>query len=156
MSDDLTGKPAPDFALPDAQGETRRLADFAGKKVVLYFYPKDDTPGCTAESCRFRDMNADFKNANTVIVGVSRDGAESHRRFADKYDLPFLLLTDADASVHNAYGAWGMRTKYGKTSEGVIRSTFLIDENGNVARQWRNVKVDGHGDAVLRAALGEA
>jgi len=145
------GAAAPDFSLPDQTGKKTSLKDFRGKKVVLYFYPKDDTPGCTRESCAFRDNFGRVTAKGAVVLGVSRDGAESHVRFREKYELPFPLLSDATKAVHLAYGAWGRKVLYGKESEGVIRSTFLIDQKGKVVRVWSPVRVDGHVDEVLEA-----
>jgi len=142
---------APDFALPDHTSKMTALKDFRGKKVVLYFYPRDDTPGCTRESCDFRDNFGRVKAKGAVVLGVSRDDAGSHVRFREKYDLPFTLLSDETRAVHLAYGAWGKKVLYGKESEGVIRSTFLIDEKGKVVRVWSPVKVEGHVGAVLAA-----
>ena len=130
------------------------LKDFAGKKVVVYFYPADDTPGCTKEACQFNDNLRAFNRADVAVVGISPDGAEKHTRFADKYKLKFPLLSDPTHAVMEKYGAWGEKTLYGKKSVGVIRSTFLIDEKGKVARAWYSVKADGHADKVLEAADG--
>jgi thioredoxin-dependent peroxiredoxin len=152
------GEAAPPFTLPADDGKTVSLADFAGKKVVLYFYPKDDTPGCTRQACAFQDNLARVQSRGAVVLGVSRDGAKSHEKFKTKYKLAFPLLSDPDASVHRAYGAWGMKTNYGKTTEGVLRTTVIIDEKGRIAKRFPNVKVDGHADKVLEAleALGKA
>lgn len=149
------GKPAPDFTLLADDGRKVSLKDLRGKKVVLYFYPKDDTPGCTVEACGFRDLLPDVSSAGAVVLGVSRDGADSHVRFKEKFHLNFPLLSDPDAKIHRAYGAWGEKVMYGKTVEGVIRSTVLIDERGRVAKHWPHVKADGHAAEVL-AALGAA
>lgn len=147
------GEPAPDFELDDHQGKTWRLADLEGKKVILYFYPADDTPGCTTESCDFRDNHAVFRSANTEILGVSPQGAESHQRFASKYDLNFPLLIDADLEVAERYGA--VAEKPGEF-EGIPlkikRSTFVIDEDGRIQDAIYGVKVKGHVDA-LRESL---
>ena len=145
------GAPAPDFSLRDHAGKSVSLKDFRGKKVVLYFYPRDDTPGCTREACGFRDNLARVTAKGAVVLGISRDDAESHVKFRAKYDLPFTLLSDESKAVHLAYGAWGKKVLYGKESVGVIRSTILIDEKGKVARVWSPVKVDGHVDEVLAA-----
>ncbi len=147
------GAPAPAFSLPADDGATVSLAKLRGKRVVLYFYPKDDTPGCTRESCDFQANLGALSKSGAVVLGVSRDGAAAHQRFRAKYGLTFPLLTDADRAVHEAYGAWGTKNMYGKKVEGVIRTTVLIDEAGNVARVFSPVKVDGHAAAVL-AALG--
>jgi len=140
---------APDFSLQDESGQKVTLKSLRGKKVVLYFYPKDDTPGCTREACDFRDHFADFGDANTVIYGVSKDSLDSHRQFKDKYSLPFPLLSDPDLEVAKAYGAWGEKNNYGKITMGLIRSTFVIDEQGKIEKAFRNVKVEGHADALL-------
>ena len=145
------GKSAPDFALVADDGKTVSLKDLRGRPVVLYFYPKDDTPGCTVEACEFRDSFADLASKDVVVLGVSRDDTASHVRFKGKYNLNFRLLSDPDASVHRAYGAWGEKTMYGKTTEGVIRSTILIDARGRIARHWPRVKPDGHAREVLEA-----
>ncbi len=150
------GKPAPDFALVADDGRTVSLKDFRGKKVVLYFYPKDDTPGCTVEACGFRDALPDVSSAGAVVLGVSRDDADSHVAFKRKYGLNFPLLSDPDTKVHRAYGAWGKKVLYGKETEGVIRSTVLIDETGRVAKHWPRVKAEGHAAEVLAALAGNA
>ena len=149
------GKLAPDFALVADDGRTIRLKDLRGKRVVLYFYPRDDTPGCTVEACGFRDALPDVSAAGAVVLGVSRDDTASHVRFKEKFGLNFPLLSDPDAAVHRAYGAWGEKVLYGKKSIGVIRSTVLIDETGRVSKHWPRVKADGHAAEVL-AALAEA
>lgn len=145
------GKPAPDFTLVADDGSTVSLKDFRGKKVVLYFYPKDDTPGCTVEACGFRDTLPDVRSAGAVVLGVSRDDTASHGKFKEKFHLNFPLLSDPDTKVHRAYGAWGKKMMYGKETEGVIRSTVLIDEKGRVLRHWPRVKADGHAAEVLEA-----
>ena len=142
------GKPAPDFKLVADDGRTVSLKDFRGKRVVLYFYPKDDTPGCTTEACQFTDSFPAFETLGVPVLGISRDDAEAHRAFRKKYGLRVRLLTDKDRSAHDAYGAWGERPGRG---EGVIRSTFLIDEVGRVARSWYFVRPDGHALEVLAA-----
>jgi thioredoxin-dependent peroxiredoxin len=147
------GKPAPDFELPSDTGETVKLSDLRGRPVVLYFYPKDDTPGCTAQACGIRDAWATFRQVDAVVLGVSRDDEASHRRFKQKYSLPFTLLSDVDHAVADTYGVWQERTLYGKTSMGIKRSTFVIDEDGNVVRAVYGVKAGEHADLVL-AALG--
>jgi thioredoxin-dependent peroxiredoxin len=147
-----TGDKAPAFTLPDAAGATVSLKEFTGKKVVVYFYPADDTPGCTKEACQFNDNLRAFNRADVAVVGISPDGAEKHQRFMEKYKLKFPLLSDPSHAVMERYGAWGEKTLYGKKSVGVIRSTFLIDEKGKVARAWYSVKADGHADKVLEAA----
>ena len=145
------GKPAPDFALVADDGTRVALKDLRGRKVVLYFYPKDDTPGCTVEACAFRDALPDVTSEGAVVLGVSRDDSSSHGKFRQKFHLNFPLLSDPDASVHRAYGAWGEKSSYGKTTEGVIRSTVLIDEKGRVARHWPRVRPEGHAAEVLEA-----
>ncbi|MEJ5220645.1 MAG: thioredoxin-dependent thiol peroxidase [Tepidiforma sp.] len=149
MSMPDVGAAAPAFSLPDQDGKTVSLADFAGKWVVLYFYPKDDTPGCTKEACSFRDRHAELQAKGAVVLGVSGDSSASHRKFADKYSLPFPLLADTEHEVARAYGAWGTKKMYGKEYEGMIRSTVVIDPTGTVAKTWPKVKPDGHGDEVL-------
>ena len=145
------GDKAPAFSLEDQSGETVKLSDFKGKTVVLYFYPKDDTPGCTREACAFRDEHSALKKAGAVVLGVSPDSGPSHAKFAGKYKLPFPLLADTDHAVSGKYGAWGEKTLYGRKFMGITRSTFLIDPSGKVARVWPKVKVDGHVDQVLEA-----
>ena len=148
----VVGAKAPDFKLADETGAVRTLRDFAGKTLVLYFYPKDDTPGCTRQACAFQENLGALAKAGVAVVGVSRDSAAAHLRFKTKYDLAFPLLVDADASLHRAYGAFGMKTLYGRTSEGALRTTVVIDGKGKVVRVFDKVKVDGHFDQV-RAAL---
>jgi peroxiredoxin Q/BCP len=147
------GETAPDFTLPADDGRQVKLSDLRGKPVVLYFYPKDDTPGCTKEACAFRDRTQDLKAQGAVVLGVSPDDVESHGQFRDKYSLNFPLLADADHQVAERYGAWREKNMYGKTSMGIQRSTFLIDGGGKVRKVWKKVNVDGHDEAVL-AALG--
>jgi thioredoxin-dependent peroxiredoxin len=143
------GDPSPPFALPDQDGRTVSLGDFAGRRVAVYLYPADDTPGCTKEACQFNDNLATFAAADVAVVGISRDDATRHTRFREKYGLRFPLLTDADHSVTERYGAWGEKTMYGRKTVGVIRSTFLVDEEGIVAKAWYNVRADGHAAKVL-------
>ena len=143
------GVQAPTFTLPDQDGNPVSLDDFKGGKVLVYFYPADDTPGCTKEACQFNDNLAGFRSASVPVLGVSPDNAASHQRFIGKYGLQFPLLTDADHAVMDAWGAWGEKTRYGRTSVGVLRSTFLVDEQGQVERAWHNVKADGHAATVL-------
>lgn len=138
------GTLAPDFALPDQEGRTHRLSDYRGRWVVLYFYPKDDTPGCTKEACGFRDQMGSLKALDAVVLGVSADDVESHKRFAEKYGLNFPLLADPERKVIGAYGAWGKKNLYGKEVEGVLRQTFLIDPEGRIAKVWRKVSPEGH------------
>jgi peroxiredoxin Q/BCP len=148
------GDPAPDFELPSDGGETVRLRDLRGKKVVLYFYPRDDTSGCTREACGFRDALPDIEERNAVVLGVSPDSIRSHERFRDKYDLNFPLLADEDHSVAEAYGAWGKKKMYGREYEGVLRSTFLIGEDGRVEKAYRKVKPAEHAAEVLSELAG--
>jgi len=143
------GLPAPAFTLPDQDANPVSLADFAGRRVVVYFYPADDTPGCTKEACQFSDNMAAFDRADVPVLGISPDDAASHVRFREKFDLHFPLLSDPDHSVMTAYGAWGEKSLYGRTVIGVIRSTFLIDGQGAVQRAWYNVRADGHAAKVL-------
>ena len=148
------GKKAPAFALKNQAGETVKLADFAGKHVVLYFYPKDDTPGCTKEACAFRDEHSKLKKAGAVVLGVSPDDEARHTKFIAKYSLPFDLLADVDHQVAEKYGAWGEKSLYGRKFMGIIRSTFLIGPDGKVKKAWPKVKVEGHADEVLAALKG--
>ncbi|HIJ63353.1 MAG TPA: thioredoxin-dependent thiol peroxidase [Rhodospirillaceae bacterium] len=147
------GSPAPDFTLAADSGDSLTLSSFRGRKVVLYFYPKDDTPGCTAEACAFQAALPDFTGANAVVIGISRDEVKKHVRFKDKYGLAFPLVSDPDGKVCEAYGVWVEKVNYGKTYFGIERSTFLIDEQGVIRKVWRKVKVDGHAAKVL-ADLG--
>lgn len=150
----VEGKPAPKFSLLDDAGNKVSLADFKGKTLVLYFYPKDDTPGCTREACAFQENLGVLQKKGVAVVGVSRDSAAAHQRFKKKYGLDFPLLVDADIALHKAYGAWGMKTLYGKTSEGALRTTVIINDKGLVHRVFTKVKVDGHVDAVAAALPG--
>lgn len=143
------GDPAPAFALEADTGETVRLADLRGKAVVLYFYPKDDTSGCTKEACGFRDHLEEFAERGWTILGVSPDGVDSHREFKEKYDLNFRLLADPDHEVAEAYGAWGTKKMYGREYEGILRSTFLIDQDGRIARTYSKVKPAEHAEEIL-------
>jgi len=145
------GKPAPDFELTSDSGERVKLSDFRGKPVVLYFYPKDDTPGCTTQACGIRDVYSDFRQRGAVVLGVSPDDEASHVKFKEKYSLPFTLLADPDHEVADDYGVWKERNLYGKKSMGIERSTFVIDQNGNVSKAMRRVKPDTHADDVLAA-----
>jgi len=141
----VIGKPAPDFSLPSTTGENISLRQFKGKKtVVLYFYPKDETPGCTKEACDIRDHAAEFERHNAVILGVSTDGLDSHRRFAEKHKLPFPLLADEDATVAKLFGVYKQRNLYGKKYLGIERTTFIIDKTGRIAQIYPKVKVEGH------------
>ncbi|HVF34344.1 MAG TPA: peroxiredoxin [Candidatus Saccharimonadia bacterium] len=146
------GKKLPKFALPASGARTLTQADFAGRKLVVYFYPKDATPGCTLEAQDFRDRHAAFSQAGTSIVGVSRDSAASHDRFCAKQELPFPLLSDPDEALCNAFGVIRDKNMYGRTVRGIERSTFLFDESGVLRREWRGARVKGHADEVLEAA----
>jgi thioredoxin-dependent peroxiredoxin len=148
------GQKAPDFTLPSSEGGDVSLKDLRGKSVVLYFYPKDDTPGCTKEACAFRDTQAGIKKKGAVVLGVSGDSLESHGKFKAKYKLNFPLLADPDKAVAKKYGAWGEKVMYGKKVTGMIRSTFVIDGEGVVRKVFPKVRVDGHADKVLEA-LGD-
>jgi peroxiredoxin Q/BCP len=148
MSIDV-GSAAPDFTLPTDGGGALSLAELKGRKVILYFYPKDDTPGCTAEACAFQDALPNFAGANAAIIGISKDDPKSHDKFKAKYNLAFTLASDADGTVCNSYGVWVEKSNYGKKYMGIERSTFLIDEDGLVRQVWRKVKVDGHAAKVL-------
>lgn len=145
------GSPAPDFELPDQDGRPTRLSSFRGKPVVLYFYPKDDTPGCTKQACAFRDRRSDLESRGATVLGVSPDDSQSHADFAGKFELNFPLLADHDHKVAEQYGAWREKKQYGKAYMGLQRSTFLIDADGVVAKLWKSVKVEGHDEAVLKA-----
>ena len=145
------GEPAPPFKLEDQDGEVVALEDFRGAPVVVYFYPKDDTPGCTTQACGIRDQWAEFEAAGAPVVGISPDDVASHAAFAQKFDLPHRLLADPERSVIQAYGAWGVKKVFGKESEGVIRSTVLVDPEGNVAAAWPKADPKTHADAVLEA-----
>jgi peroxiredoxin Q/BCP len=145
------GKKAPAFRLKDQDGKTHALADYAGKYVVLYFYPKDDTPGCTREACSFRDNLPRFKTQKAVVLGISGQSEASKAKFAKKYDLPFPLLADEHYDVAEKYGVWQKKLLYGRTFMGVSRTTYLIGPDGRVARRWDKVKVDGHSEDVLTA-----
>ncbi len=143
------GDQAPDFTLPSDQNNPVSLKDFRGKKVILYFYPKDNTPGCTREACDFRDSLAQFSNQNTVVLGISKDNPERHQKFKQKYVLPFTLLADENGDVCEAYGIINKKSLFGRTFLGIQRSTFLIDEKGIIRAIWRKVKVQGHTKQVL-------
>jgi peroxiredoxin Q/BCP len=145
------GDPAPAFALQTTGGRVVRLSDFRGQNVVLYFYPKDGTPGCIKEACGFRDAAASLTRAGAVVLGVSRDSVASHQRFAEKYRLTFPLLSDPEAAVGKAYGVYRQKTLYGRTYWGIERTTFLIDKEGRIARVFPKVQVDGHVEAILQA-----
>ena len=145
------GKKAPQFTLNDQDGRPHRLKDYAGRLVVLYFYPKDDTPGCTKEACAFRDLQPDFKKVRATVLGVSILDEASKARFAKKHKLGFPLLADADHAVADKYGVWTKKSLYGRSFMGLARTTFLIGPDGKIARRWDNVRVDGHADQVLEA-----
>jgi thioredoxin-dependent peroxiredoxin len=148
------GSPAPDFELATDEGERVRLSDLKGSPVVLYFYPEDDTPGCTAQACEIRDQWSQFRERGAVVLGVSPDDEESHARFREKYSLPFTLLADPGHDVAEEYGVWVEKNNYGRKSMGIERSTFVIDEDGNVVRALRRVKPEGHAEKVLEALPG--
>jgi len=145
----IAGRKAPSLRLEDAEGRKVSLADFSGRWVILYFYPRDDTPGCTTEACDFSSQVEDFSGANAVVVGVSPDDRESHAKFIARHGLRVRLLSDPGREAMKAYGAWGKKTMYGKTTEGVIRSTVIIDPEGKVAHHWPRVQAKGHAEAVL-------
>ncbi|MFL5359167.1 thioredoxin-dependent thiol peroxidase [Archangium sp.] len=151
-----TGNPAPDFQLKDQNGNDVKLSQLRGKNVVLYFYPKDNTPGCTREACDFRDEHSALGAAGAVVLGVSPDDARSHQKFATKFSLPFPLLVDPGNQVAGSYGVWGEKSLYGRTFLGITRATFLIDTEGKVARVWPKVKVDGHVQEILATLKGGA
>lgn len=145
------GDAAPEFATRDAEGKDVKLSDFRGQKVVLYFYPKDDTPGCTREACSFRDASSDYEEKGIKVLGVSLDDEASHQAFASKYDLPFTLLSDTDHSVSDAYGVYGEQRWGDRTFMGVARKTFLIDEEGRIKKVFDKVNVEQHADEVMQA-----
>jgi peroxiredoxin Q/BCP len=145
------GDVAPDFSLAADDGKAVALKDLRGRPVVLYFYPKDDTPGCTKEACQFRDSWKDVQQTGAVVLGVSPDSTTSHQKFKEKYSLPFPLLADVDHQVASAYGAWGEKSMYAKKYQGILRTTFLIDRTGRIARVFEKVKPDGHAAEVLAA-----
>ena len=143
------GTKAPEFTLPDKDGNNVSLSDFRGKKVVLYFYPKDNTPGCTRQACAFAGSYAAFRDLDAVVIGVSKDSTASHRKFAEKYELPFLLLSDPERQAIEAYGVWQEKKNYGKVSMGVVRSTYIIDENGVIEKVMPKVKPDTNAAEIL-------
>lgn len=145
------GVKAPGFELQDSEGNVHKLSDYAGETIVVYFYPKDDTPGCTKEACSFRDSYADFKKAGVTIIGISPDKVESHKKFKEKYALPFTLLADPDHAVCEAYGVWGLKKSFGKEYEGVFRTTYVIGPEGEIKRVFENVKPSDHSQEVLSA-----
>lgn len=148
------GRKAPDFSLPDQDGKTHRLSDYIGKPVVLYFYPKDDTPGCAKEACSFRDNFAEFKKAGIEVLGVSTDDGQTHTKFREKYHLPFTLLSDIDKEVVEKYGVWVEKQNYGKKYWGAARTTFLIDPEGRVVHIFDKVKPEDHASEVLSKLSG--
>ncbi len=151
MSMPNAGDRAPELALPDDRGMIHQLSDRRGSWTIVYFYPKDDTPGCTTEACQFRDLDADIRAMNAEVWGISPDGLGSHASFRTKFGLPFALLADVDHAVAEAYGAWQEKRNYGRTSMGIVRSTFLVDPDGRVAGTWPKVKADGHAGEVIDA-----
>jgi peroxiredoxin Q/BCP len=146
-----SGIPAPEFSLPDETGVTRSLSEFFGRPLILYFYPKDDTPGCTTEACNFRDDYSQFTQAGVTILGVSPDTSQSHAKFTAKYGLPFPLLADTEHKVCDLYGVWGTKKNYGREYQGVFRTTFLIDEKGKIIQVFEKVKPAEHSEQVLAA-----
>ncbi|ANU53973.1 thioredoxin-dependent thiol peroxidase [Acutalibacter muris] len=148
------GTKAPKFTLPDKDGNLVSLADFAGKKVVLYFYPRDNTPGCTRQACAFAGAYEEFKSINAVVIGISKDSVASHQKFAEKHGLPFILLSDPERSAIEAYGVWQEKKNYGKVSMGVVRSTFVIDENGVIEKVMPKVKPDTNAEEILTYLRG--
>ncbi len=147
------GDKAPDFKTTDQEGKPVSLADFRGKKVVLYFYPKDDTPGCTKEACAFRDGFADYRKRGIEVLGVSADSEKSHKKFAEKFHLPFRLLADTERKIVKDYGAWGEKSLYGRLFKGIHRITYLIDEKGKIAAVWPKVKPAEHAQEILASLL---
>ncbi|WP_338451250.1 thioredoxin-dependent thiol peroxidase [Niallia oryzisoli] len=146
----LTGQVAPDIALPASSGQTIQLSDFRGKNIVLYFYPKDMTPGCTTEACDFRDRHEDFSKLNTVILGVSPDPISKHEKFIEKHGLPFILLSDEEQELAKAFDVWKLKKNFGKEYMGIERSTFIIDSEGKIVKEWRKVKVKEHTNEVYQ------
>jgi len=151
MSMPQPGDSAPEIALPDETGTIHSLAERAGGWTVVYFYPKDDTPGCTTEACGFRDVHAEIVGMDARVWGISPDGSGSHEAFRAKFGLPFTLLSDEAHAVAEAWGAWGEKTSYGRSSMGILRSSFLVDPDGRIARAWPRVKADGHAAEVVQA-----
>lgn len=149
------GAKAPGFTLPDGEGNPVSLADFAGKKVVLYFYPRDNTPGCTRQACAFAGAFEEFKRLDAVVIGISKDSAASHKKFAEKYGLPFILLSDPELAAIQAYGVWQEKKLYGKVSMGVVRSTFIVDEHGVIEKVMPRVKPDTNAGEVLAYLKGD-
>lgn len=151
MEELKVGQVAPDFTLPASNGEEVSLQGFKGKNVILYFYPKDMTPGCTTEACDFRDQHSQLSDLDTVILGISKDSLDRHKKFIEKYGLPFLLLADEEHKVAELYGVWKLKKNYGKEYMGIERSTFIIDKEGQLVKEWRKVKVKGHVEEALNA-----
>lgn len=150
-------KLAPAFSLSGSDGKTHKLSDYSGKTVIIYFYPKDDTPGCTKEACGFRDAHAALKKNNVVVLGVSKDDIDSHSKFIEKFQLPFVLLSDPDTNMMQAYGAWGEKTNYGKTTMGTIRSTVVIGPDGKVLKHWPTVRnAEEHPAEVIEFLQGRS
>ncbi len=143
------GIKAPDFTLPDKDGKNINLSDFKGKKVILYFYPKDNTPGCTKQACAFADAYQEYKNLDIEIIGISKDSVSSHLKFTDKFHLPFILLSDPQLTAIQSYDVWHEKKLYGKVSMGVVRTTYLIDENGIIEKVWDKVKPDQNASEIL-------
>ncbi len=151
MATKLTiGDLAPDFALPDQMGKVRRLSDFRGRWVILYFYPKDNTPGCTKEACGFRDLFPKFQRRKIAVIGISTDSVRSHEKFAEKYGLPFPLLADEEKAVVRAYGVWGQKSFMGRTTMGTHRTSFLVDPEGRIAKIYERVRPETHAEEVLQ------
>ena len=150
-----TGTKAPDFSLPDQNGSTVRLSDFQGKKVVLYFYSKDNTPGCTRQACAFAASYEQFKTQNVIVIGISKDSVASHLKFSQKHDLPFILLSDPELQAIQAYGVWQEKKLYGKVSMGVVRTTYIIDEQGIIEKVMPKVKPDTNAAEILAYLAGE-
>lgn len=147
------GMKAPDFNLTDSEGNQHQLSDYEGETIVVYFYPKDDTPGCTKEACSFRDAYQDFREAGVEVIGISPDTEKSHKKFANKYDLPFTLLSDPDHKVSEAYGVWGLKKYMGREYEGIYRTTFVIGPDGEIKRVFENVKPSDHSQEVLEEVM---
>ena len=149
------GDKAPEFNLPDKDGNMVKLSDFKGKKVVLYFYPKDNTPGCTRQACAFRNVMDVYENMGVKVIGVSKDSVASHKKFAEKYDLPFILLSDPELQAIQAFGVWQEKKNYGKVSMGIVRSTFIIDEDGVIEKVYPKAKPDTNAEEILTYLKGE-
>jgi peroxiredoxin Q/BCP len=157
MSMPEAGDQAPEVALPDEHGTLHRLSDQHGRWTIVYFYPEDDTPGCTTEACQFRDLDTSIRDEGAEVWGISPDGSDSHRRFRERFELPFSLLSDEDHAVATAYGAWTLKKNYGREYMGIQRSSFLVDPDGVVAFTWPRVRADGHAaDVLARLAAGKA